>query len=326
MAAVHDGKNFKNAEELVRGVMPEKISECSLASGKTKTCIRESALKDLSAIFNVSFKNPEQVVEDTKKATGCKTQKCVLTKAVESSKATPEIKASLAEDVKHKGPTDSQFLSNVNVDGILKQWSKFIPGMYPYNFNMLNYAKYSWRNNRVFESPDTLATVCLRELVCERGYTTAGCIINSDIYQNAGKHWMALFVDTRGKDRWTVEFFNSSGNSPAPEWVNWLVKSRGQLETVVSRRPPRVEIVTATGLRQQYSKSECGLYSLFYIWARLCGVSAEHFKKIQIPDRYMFELRHHLFVDSPDKVPQPFDWGAYQKMTPIGWESQHHDR
>jgi Ulp1 protease family, C-terminal catalytic domain len=314
------------AEQIFRKVVPNKVTECSLANARGEICIRDKALEEISKVHGIGLTDPAQILVEAKKKTGCVTQKCVLEKTLQVSRnSAPETAKSFHVDVKRHGPTDSHFLSNSHVDNILQQWQALVEGFFAYNFNMLNYAKYSWRNNAVNNNPDTLATVNLTDLVGSKGFTTAGCIINSDVYQGPGKHWMSLVVDARGPKRWTVEFFNSSGNSPAPEWVNWLVKSRGQLEEISKGIP--VEIVNVIGLRQQYSKSECGVYSLFYIWGRLRGVPPEVFLKTHIPDRYMFEFRQHLYADRADRLPEAeFNWDDYQKKTRIEWEERHHDR
>jgi hypothetical protein len=122
-------------------------------------------------------------------------------------------------------------------------------------------------------------------------YKTAGCIINSDNYQGSGKHWMALFVDTRSSPM-TVEFFNSSGNYPVKQWSDWMHKTKDDLAP-----KGKVKIVNVAGLQHQRSKTECGVYSLYYIWSRLNGISPEAFQKIKVDDELMFEFRQHLFSD-----------------------------
>jgi hypothetical protein len=125
---------------------------------------------------------------------------------------------------------------------------------------------------------------------------------------------MALFADARNSDRWTVEFFNSSGNAPAPEWVSWLVKTKAGMELILDREKKKipVEIMKVSSIRHQQSRSECGLYSLFYIWARLHNIPPEYFMENPIPDQLMFEFRQHLFEDPKRKTVKKFDWTAYR--------------
>jgi hypothetical protein len=219
---------------------------------------------------------------------------------------------------------------------------------------MLNYASYSYRNGYIVNKPDTLATINFDQLYYgklsivsldqARGikpatraalsgqggscvkYRRAGCVINTDKYQGPGKHWMALFVDTT-TPTWTVEFFNSSGNNPAPEWVNWMEKTKNILERIISsdssdsNKRPVVEIIKSSNQQHQWSRSECGLYSLFYIWARLNHLSVEYFALNTIPDQLMFEFRHHLFHDQSRKQLKHFNWDKYQSDVKLEWES-----
>jgi hypothetical protein len=131
---------------------------------------------------------------------------------------------------------------------------------------------------------------------------------------------MALFVDTT-KPVWTVEFFNSSGNNPQPEWMNWMEKTKNILERITARDklPNTVKIIKASSLQHQWSRTECGLYSLFYIWARLNGVPADYFEHNTIPDQLMFEFRHHIFHNKKSTI-KKFDWDKYQSEIKLEWE------
>jgi hypothetical protein len=113
---------------------------------------------------------------------------------------------------------------------------------------------------------------------------------------------MALFFDARG-DNWSVEFFNSGGSAPDPRFINWILKTAANMKEVAkelnvkSGRGITVTTKHSSSIRHQHSKTECGLYSLFYIYARLCGVPYTYFNTHAIPDQHMYELRQHLFND-----------------------------
>jgi hypothetical protein len=135
---------------------------------------------------------------------------------------------------------------------------------------------------------------------------------------------MALFLDTRDPKKWTVEFFNSSGNPPVTEFVNWMVKAKHQLEEIITEKSieprPEVDIIRTTTICHQKSRTECGVYSLYYIYARLNGVTWTHFAKNPISDVTMFEFRQHLFDDKRRPRVDKFDYGAFQHSTKILWE------
>lgn len=311
----------------VEKLVPGEITECALYLGNTNgTCMSSEAATAIGGIVGVSG-DKKTIVEAAKAKLNCDSERCVLDKV--AKQIGPDVaRREISLYLKVRGPTDNQLLSNIHIDDTLQQWSKLYKNFYPYNFHMLNYASYSYKSGRVLNSPDTLATILFEDVYNGRvtgiKHRCVGCVINTDTYQGPGQHWMALFADSRGKDKWTVEFFNSSGNSPAPEWVNWMEKTRAQMEVIIDREKispaPRVEMVKASSVRHQKSKSECGLYSLFYIWARLNNMPIEFFMNNHVPDQLMFEFRQHLFNDTGRTRMKKFDWNEYKNTVRIDWE------
>jgi len=305
-------------DKIVSQLVKDNISECAVYLNRApgEPCIAPETTKKIGAALGITG-SPAEIVNSSKQKLSCDSERCLLgqlERVIGRDRAEYEKKVHL----KIEGPTDSSLLSNKNIDGVMFQWSIAFPEFYAYNFNMKNYASYSWRNGRVNDSPDTLATISFTDLYAA-GKRCAGCIINSDVYQGDGKHWMCLFADARNPSKYTVEFFNSSGNAPAPEWVNWLIKTKNQMEGL-SPKPTEVEIIKVTNIRHQQSKSECGLYSLFYIWARLNNIPTDYFMNNIIQDQTMFEFRQHLFDDKTRKSLKKFNWDEYKKTTDIEWE------
>lgn len=295
------------------GLIPLEVSECSIvADGVAGSCLDSHSGELVAGAFGSAS------LAEAKTVTGCDSERCLVEKARPHLGRRADIL--LLRNFKLKGPTNNDLLSNVNIDGVLTQWGGKWRDFYNYNFNMLNYATYRYAGNEVIRQPDTLATVRFETLYGE-GYRTAACVINSDVYQGPGKHWMALFVDARaaldGSDRVTVEFFNSSGRPPVPEWVNWMVKTKIALQSLGFKR---IELVNCCSIEHQDSATECGVYSLYYIWCRLNGVPPEMFTRgQQIPDEKMFEFRQHLFANPIAVKDGKFSWDEYQKTVRVKW-------
>ncbi len=298
--------------------MPSKISECALTA-KIVLRIPETDVCLPAGILNEYMTGPgatkQSAIQRAMVDTQCDTQECVLKRLEPNS-------AGLAKMLfKSHGATDTTLINNANIDELLKQWAHAHPTFFAYNFNMRDYASNSFAHGRVINKPDTLATIDQHGLYA-RGIRCSGCVINTDIYAGPGKHWMALFTDYRDTRTPTIEFFNSSGNAPSPEWVNWMQKTQAQMQAAL----PNVKIVRVTNVRFQQSKTECGVYSLYYIWARLSGHTLDSFINKPIDDKYMFEFRHHLFKtgkpgDAPGiAVDGKFDWDDYARHTNIKWE------
>lgn len=308
-------------DQVISSLIPDTVSECSLCVERAPgdPCTSAPTIKSIGTVLGVDGTNAE-IMSSAKATLKCETEKCVLTKLaprIGDDVARREIVGRL----KVAGPTCSKLLSNVNIDDVMAQWGIHYADFYPYHFNMRNYASYSFVDGRTIHEPDTLATVLFRDLYTGEHngvkHRCCACVINTDVYQGEGKHWMALFADARG-ETWTVEFFNSSGNAPAPEFASWLVKTKNAMEDLNPKSNP--QIVKASPVQLQMSKSECGVYSLFYIWARLHNVPASYFSNGGIPDQLMFEFRQHLFDDPTRPSVEVFDWDKYCTTTKITWE------
>lgn len=314
-------------DKVVSGLIVDAPTECAVWLQSATVCSTDKTVGLIGDKMGVAGA-PESIISEAKKKLSCDSERCVL----EKSGIDPQIvRGELAVRFKIDGPLSPALLSNVNIDSIMKQYSVAFPKFFPYNFNMRDYARYSFRSGRVLHEPDTLATVQFGDLFT-RGIRCCGCVINSDVYSGPGKHWMALFADARGP-QWSVEFFNSSGNPPAAEWINWMEKTRGQMEAVMREQgssvasgassPSEPKIIKVSSMRHQDSKSECGVYSLFYIWARLNGVPYSYFSDTRVYDQHMFEFRGHLFSDpSAGSARGPFSWKEYTARYETKWEKK----
>lgn len=318
-------------ESYAEKLLPEKVTRCSLISAGIidGVCSSDNTISEIGSKLGLEGKSRAEILDAAEHKTGCPDEACVLRKMVDKNIADQEI----AINMKIQGPTDTSLMNNFNIDNTLKQWQVKYRDFYPYNFNMRDYER----------KGDTLATVDLTDLY-KQGFRTAACVINSDYYKGAGKHWMALFVDMRA---FTVEFFNSSGNPPYAEFVAWLEKSKNQLDSLLCKGSTDVsvdslnphkpaEIILCCDLPHQKTKTECGLYSLYYIWARLNGVPADFFKKYIISDILMIGLRQHLFDGTANKSgvtgkggkgplgvgdDGKFDIEKYKEKSKIPWEN-----
>lgn len=308
-------KNYK--DPMLSQIVPDVVSECALMRTGTlkNTCLSDEAVITLSKKIGV----PESVKIEGKLEAVRKTLKVNddrdLINLLPKEVAFKEIK-----NFKLSSVQGVELLSNTDVDTILTQWSIGYPGFYAYSFNMLDYAENSFRNGEVvIGQPDTLATVDPVKVFEE--HTCCGCIINSDRYKGPGKHWMALFADNRGAVP-TVEFFNSSGRVPAPEWISWMNRAALAIEEIRKRKGQniRCKIVTYNKVHQ-YSMTECGVYSLFYVYSRIKGIPIDYFKAHVIKDELMFEFRAHLFTGYIKKDQKMFSLEEFAKNTKIKWDT-----
>lgn len=295
-------------------MIPATISECSLANrklGSKDVCSNSKTVQFIAGKLGISG-DVSTIMSSAKSKTSCNTEKCVVTKLVNTPAALSVFKL--------EGPRDNKLLNNVNIDRTLQQWTTVWPDFTPYNFNMLDYYDYSLRGGYRVNEPDTLSSRRMDDNY-EAGYRTMACVINSDTYDGPGKHWMAFFVDMRGckprgTKKATIEFFNSSGNSPVGEWSMWMAKTKEQLASIDIDS----EVVAVANRKQQRSRTECGVYSLYYIWCRLNDIPWDYFRKYPVPDQLMFEFRQHLFDGAGPTIGTIFNWNDYIKQVRVSWE------
>lgn len=259
---------------------------------------------------------PEKVVAAAAAELGCSTEACVVSHprlsdfllATEGPAAVSVLKKQALLQFKTPGPREGQtLLSNFDIDGCLERWAAEYPEFFncpfamidfdrePYLFGRLNLADVPLGQapQRVFnpQAPERPAEV-------RRPATLFGCVLNTDVSSGKGKHWVCVCADFRGADLWTIEFFNSSGNPPPRAVVRWMERQatnlraasdRGQLE----RRAVETRVVTT--LTHQRGDTECGVYALYYLRARLEGTPSEAFARNRVSDKEMAAFRKHLF-------------------------------
>ncbi len=184
---------------------------------------------------------------------------------------------------KVKGPANNDnLLSNFDIDDVLDGWAtSSFPNFYHIYFQMIDFAK-----NRT-----ELAKIDVTEMVKENKYNCLGVVLNTDVSTGPGKHWFCMFVDWREKPNVSVEYFNSSGNRPMREVQGWLIATNQYLNTAKFNS----KIVMNSIQHQKDSDTECGPYSLYYIWSRLHGVPYTVFDESRITDAQMLEFRKVLF-------------------------------
>lgn len=333
----------------VASLLPEEICPCALNRAREPTCLRPEILIRVAKKLGIPTEQThriEELMHSLLQKTHCNNEKCVLDVAQKLAVISVE-EAGIEEQIafKQNGPIDAALLNDSVIQAQLYAWMYQFRDLWAYNFNMLNYTEKSLRHGHVVNEPDTLATIkwidlyagriphpvgmrptaAAQKMLAEkaRGVRRSCCIVNSDSYDGNGKHWMALFVDASAppgdpSHPWTIEFFNSAAVRPESEWLEWMARTRLELQKCATNA--KIAMVYVCKVWHQHSKSECGVYSLFYIWARLNGIPAQYFLDNVVPDQIMFEFRQHLFNTSD--IGTPFDFTKFAGQVKIRWDSE----
>jgi len=147
-----------------------------------------------------------------------------------------------------------------------------------------------------FASPDPYEksedkTKCLIEEMCElnldreeiKGKKSIGIIFNLDRHDRDGSHWVAAYIDIV-KDK--CYYFDSYGMRPPNQiyrFMQWL-----------TIQEPKMELAR-NGARFQRSKSECGMFCMYFIVSMLYGMDYQRFCVGRPPDALMFKLRTWMY-------------------------------
>jgi hypothetical protein len=270
-------------------------------TGGTKKCspaVEGETISDESCLTKpllstVVFEG-NQSIRDVMKE--CDDDKCVLSKIMDPSKR-KEIEETAFVP---KQPTEwnlniNEWLSDTDILQVITQY------MDAYNefvFLGPSYIDFDYRLNSNECVENSLCEFSLSDYI-KKGKTKIGIIFNLDDHTKSGSHWTSLYIDVKGK---YMFYFDSAAN-PMPHEVSVLI-NRIKKQAV----PLHIRFkVHANGtFEHQYSNTECGMYSLFFLVTMLTNKyedrlfkNTKHkttfFKRHRVPDKYVEKLRSEYF-------------------------------
>lgn len=184
------------------------------------------------------------------------------------------------------------WLDDLQIRTVLKQyetahpWFHFV-GVFPIDFSA---------PDPYLRQKESTALQCLYPEICnlnlkkeyERGVRMLGFVFNLDPHFKNGSHWVAMYVDIRDPARPFVGYFDSYGFKP-PRLITRLMKSL-RLQAPAAR-------LGYNARRFQYSTTECGVYSIYFLVSMISGIPFQRFCKKRIPDSVMLDVRKVLFTE-----------------------------
>lgn len=258
----------------------DEQTECRFGSDK-KICSSTDAISQMKNFIQLNDTD-EKIVNTIKDKFGCQSESCVykqdeFIRFIGRSAA----KEYLREFFKPEGPATSiGLLSNYNIDDVLDQLEEV------FTDRKFQHIPFQMRD---FDTIGTeLATINLADEYTS-GSRCFGVVLNTDYHTGGGLHWFCLFIDF-SLPICTIEYFNSSGNSPIPEVIAWIQKTKHYL----IKSGHQVNVVYASRALQRDHHS-CGVWCLCYIWARLKKMPPSWFTPENVNDEMMVKLRKNLF-------------------------------
>jgi hypothetical protein len=184
-----------------------------------------------------------------------------------------------------KNPTE--WLSNVEILEKMKQYEDAYPcfefiGPTPIDFDTV------LQDNKCVENE-----MCHFQLstYMKKRTKKIGVIFNTDPHNKGGSHWISLFINIPKK---MIFFFDSAGDEAPPEVMTFVKKVQQQ---GLEQTPPiHFKFDQNYPNEHQYSTTECGMYSLYFIINMLEDkLTTKYLKTHIIPDQQMIDYRKKYF-------------------------------
>lgn len=111
-----------------------------------------------------------------------------------------------------------------------------------------------------------------------------GVILNTVSQQEGGEHWVAMF---HAKNTLTLEFFDSSGESPSDRLMNVL--------NVLKNRNKYIKTVKISDTVHQEDEYNCGVYTILFLFLRYIAISFEKIEAEKLGFDHIHQFRDLLF-------------------------------
>lgn len=179
------------------------------------------------------------------------------------------------------------WLSNFDIMKVMKQYEEEDP---TFKFMPIQSIDFSAPSPYVKDKLQCLSPdMCQLNLHKEykKGIRSIGIIFNLDPHYKGGSHWVGLFICIKDIRRPWCGYFDSYGYA-VPKFIARFMRSlKLQCRDIKLMYNAR---------RFQYSHSECGMFSMFFILSMLDGIPFRTFCKNPVDDKYMLKLRKILFT------------------------------
>jgi hypothetical protein len=178
-----------------------------------------------------------------------------------------------------KKPTE--WLSSLDIINVMKQYEDKFENFQFIGPSPIDYDSHEIYGECVWEE------LCKFDLSKQKKKNMIGVIFNLDPHYKPGSHWVAIFIN--GKKR-KIYYMDSYGDK-APRRIMRFMKTVKE-QSMRYGKPYKIE---TSKLRHQFSNTECGMFSLYFIVRMLYGDGYKKFMKQKVTDKKMKEMRKIYF-------------------------------
>jgi len=179
----------------------------------------------------------------------------------------------------------TEWLTSVDILEVMKQYEKTFKCFDFIGPSPIDYDKHVAYGECVWEE---LCEFSLEKQLKEKK-PKIGIIFNLDSHDKPGSHWVAMFIDTK---RGEIYYLDSYGEKIPRQIKKFANKVKKQSLKIGKKKEYKL---LENKRRHQFSESECGMYSLYFIIQMLKGVTFKKFTSKRIKDSYMMKLRKIYF-------------------------------
>ena len=257
---------------------------------KIKTCFSKNALIKIAKAFNKKNADNKIIIQNKSKAKLWDDLNKHLTKSCDNERCWSKLKFvkelrdkeinyyTFKPDIPDDWKDDKYaWLSNYDIYYVMKQYEKIFD-----DFIFLGPVPSDCHKTVNCE----LSKINIKKLEKE-GINKIGIVFNHDVSSGDGTHWCATYVDLNKNE---INYFDSYGIMPIPLIKDYLIKL-GENFLKINREPKLIY----NDKRFQYKRSECGVFSIYFILERLNGKSMKSIVKSKITDDQMNNFRKYLF-------------------------------
>ena len=291
-------KTKKNKNKKRRKTRKLKIKCAPKTEGDTLpyTCYTKKGLHKLKNIWN--RKHPDRKITSNRprniwKAlhyalnTSCNRESCWLRhKSIKNDIDLETKEYTFAPEApKEWKENPNEWLTSIDILEVMKQYEKTYKCFDFIGPSPIDYDKHVSYGECVWEE---LCEFSLNKQIKE-GKTKIGIIFNLDPHHKPGSHWVAMFINTKKRE---IYYLDSYGEKIPRQINKFANKVKKQSLKIGNKKEYKL---IENKRRHQFSESECGMYSLYFIIQMLKGYPFSKFLKKRIKDKYMIKLRKIYF-------------------------------
>lgn len=176
----------------------------------------------------------------------------------------------------------NEWLSSSDITAVMRQYMKIYKCFQFYGPSPIDF-------DTVIDNTCVENSLChfnLKHLM-DNGKFKIGISFNTDPHNKGGEHWISMFVNIR---RGIIFFFDSAGNRAPPQIMKLVERIIQQGKELT----PQVHFTFDQNYpkQHQYTTSECGMYSLYFMVSMLEDRLTQNYLKTHvITDKHMTRLR-----------------------------------